>query len=219
MAATGADKVIIFDMDSTLIQIECIDEIASLTEAGAKVAAITDRAMRGELDFEQSLRQRVACLKGIREAEFESIFTPIPLTRGADLLINTLQGQGWRTVLVSGGFTWFAERVATQLKLHEFYANTLECSQGILTGTVSGTVVDAETKAAHVRRLKQHVAGIDGTVVAVGDGANDIAMLTAADIGVAFCAKPALRAVADICIDEPDLSQLLLHLKQRRLVT
>ena len=106
MANSRADNVIVFDMDSTLIQIECIDEIAALTGAGAQVAAITERAMRGELDFEQSLRERVACLKGVSVNEFEKIFNPLPLTAGAELLISTLQQAGWRTVLVSGGFEW-----------------------------------------------------------------------------------------------------------------
>jgi phosphoserine phosphatase len=215
MANSRADNVIVFDMDSTLIQIECIDEIAALTGAGAQVAAITERAMRGELDFEQSLRERVACLKGVSVNEFEKIFNPLPLTAGAELLISTLQQAGWRTVLVSGGFEWFAERVAAALKLDEYYANVLVTQAMTLTGEVGEPVVDANYKAMQVSRLKQQAAH----VVAVGDGANDIAMLEVADLGVAFCAKPALRKVADICIEQPDLSLLLPELKKLGLIS
>lgn len=215
MASLRCDNVIVFDMDSTLIQIECIDEIAALTGAGAQVAEITERAMRGELDFEQSLRQRVACLRGVSVTDFERIFNPIPFTAGAAVLINTLQQKNWRTVLVSGGFEWFASRVAESLKLDEYYANTLHTEGNTLTGEVSTPIVDAQYKAAQVRRLRQQA----GCVVAVGDGANDIPMLQAADLGVAFCAKPVVRRVADLCVDQPDLSLLLPLLRERELIT
>ena len=214
MADTPAAGLIVFDMDSTLIQIECIDEIASLTGAGDEVAAITERAMRGELDFEQSLRARVSCLKGVSVSQFQSLFDPIPFTPGVHQLIQTLRAQGWKTALVSGGFTWFAEQVASQLQLDWFAANELEQQQGVLTGTVGTKIVDARFKAQTVIDLKRRWQIESGRTIAVGDGANDRDMLQAADIGVAFCAKPTLKEVADICIDDNDLSLLLPLLQQ-----
>lgn len=218
MANAGADNVIVFDMDSTLIQIECIDEIALLTGAADKVARITEQAMRGELDFEQSLRARVACLTEVEEAHFINLFEPIPLTTGASDLLDVLRQHHWRSVLVSGGFSWFAKRVAEALQLDEWHANQLASEAGKLTGLLQGKIVDAEYKAAQVRRLQQQVRSTGGQVVAVGDGANDIPMLQAADVGVAFCAKPIVKAAADYCIDSPDLTLILPLLRSQGLL-
>jgi len=206
---TQATGLIVFDMDSTLIQIECIDEIASLTGAGEKVAAITEQAMQGQLDFEQSLRQRVKCLNGVSEADFEELFSPIPLTPGATELVSQLGRMGWKTALVSGGFSWFAERVTKQLKLDDYKANELAIVEKKLNGELLGDIVDAQYKADQLRRLQHRWSIPAGKTVAVGDGANDALMLQAADIGIAFCAKPALRSQADYCVDEPDLRLLI----------
>ncbi|MGM0525871.1 MAG: phosphoserine phosphatase SerB [Pseudomonadota bacterium] len=215
---TQATGLIVFDMDSTLIQIECIDEIASLTGAGAKVAEITERAMLGQLDFEQSLRKRVKCLSGVSETEFERLFSPIPLTPGAPELVSQLRRLGWKTALVSGGFSWFAQRVAKRLKLDDYQANDLVVVEQRLNGELFGNIVDAQYKAERLRQLQRRWSIPAGQTVAVGDGANDALMLKAADIGIAFCAKPALRAQADYCVDEQDLRRLIPVLTQAGLI-
>ncbi|HET8816903.1 MAG TPA: phosphoserine phosphatase SerB [Pseudidiomarina sp.] len=199
----------VFDMDSTLITIECIDEIAALVSRKPEIAAITEAAMRGELDFVASLRQRVAALAGIGESQFQRLFDPIPLTPGASALCQWLQEQHWRIVIASGGFTWFAERLQKQLNIDAVCANELEWQQGQLTGRVVEPVVDAERKAEALRDYASRWEIPLTNTLAIGDGANDIQMLEAAACGVAFCAKSRLKAVADIIIDEPDLSTLI----------
>lgn len=210
--------LIVFDMDSTLIRIECIDEIASLTGAATKVATITERAMRGELDFEQSLRERVTCLQGVELNQFERLFTPIPFMTGAQEAVQQLKQNGWRVVLASGGFNWFAQRVAEALQLDAYFANQLSVQDERLTGELEGEIVDAQAKAQVVERCRQEWHVPAGHVVAVGDGANDALMLQQADVGVAFCAKPALQAVADISVQQHDLRKVVNALQQRGLI-
>lgn len=199
----------VFDMDSTLITIECIDEIAALVGRKAEVAAITEAAMRGELDFAASLRQRVTVLTDIEESQFNQLFDPIPLTRGARELCQWLQQQNWRILIASGGFTWFAERLQHHLSVDAICANELEWQQGRLTGRVREPIVDAQRKAdALVEYAAKWEIPLTNTL-AIGDGANDRLMLEAAACGVAFCAKSSLKAAADIVVDESDLALLI----------
>ncbi|RZQ55200.1 phosphoserine phosphatase SerB [Pseudidiomarina tainanensis] len=201
--------LVIFDMDSTLITIECIDEIAALAGCKDKVSAITERAMRGELDFAESLRARVAALAGVTAQQMNAIFEPIPLTPGAERLITWLQQHQWYVGLVSGGFTWFTEKVQQRLGLNFCHANTLIWNAEKLTGTVAEPIVDAQTKADCLVRWAAELGIESGQTIAIGDGANDIPMLEAASFGIAFCAKPALRNVATLCVDVPDLSAVI----------
>tara|TARA_B100000700_G_scaffold331347_1_gene463354 strand:+ start:1298 stop:1942 length:645 start_codon:yes stop_codon:yes gene_type:complete len=206
--------LIVFDMDSTLISIECIDEIANLLGQRDAVAAITEQAMLGEIDFAASLKQRVALLEGIETSLFDTLFNPIPLTPGAQSLVDYCKSRDWYCVVVSGGFTWFSERVAGQLGLDQHVANELEINDGKLTGKVSGAIIDGYKKAQILNELKAKLPR-NAPVVAVGDGANDQWMLQAADIGIAFCAKPLLRRQADICISQADLSLVIPELEKR----
>ncbi|WP_127346036.1 phosphoserine phosphatase SerB [Pseudidiomarina mangrovi] len=201
----------VFDMDSTLITIECIDEIADRAQCKPQVAAITAAAMRGEIDFAASLRQRVALLRGVKEQRLAEIFSPLPLTPGAAELMAWLRQRGWRTALVSGGFTWFAEQLQQFLQLDHALANRLEIRNGELTGEVIAPIIDAEAKALHLRQLAAQWHIPLHNTIAVGDGANDIAMVQAAGFGVAFCAKPALQHYAQLVINEPDLSAIARH--------
>lgn len=195
----------VFDMDSTLITVECIDEIAALVGRKDEVANITERAMRGELDFAQSLRQRVALLAGISRQQLQQLFEPIPFTPGAEALIQWLHQRGWHTALVSGGFTWFTEQVKQRLQLKFAHANSLCWDADKLTGQVTEPIVDAKTKALCLQQWAQQLHISREQTLAIGDGANDIPMLEAAGFGVAFCAKPAVQAVADLSIDEANL--------------
>ena len=206
--------LIVFDMDSTLISIECIDEIANLLGKRDAVAAITEQAMRGEIDFAASLRQRVALLEGVDTALFNQLFDPIPFTQGAQSLIDYCKARNWYCVVVSGGFTWFTARVAQQLGLDLHVANELEVNNGHLTGAVSGPIVDGHRKAHVLNDLKEQLPK-GAPTIAVGDGANDQWMLQAADIGIAFCAKPVLQKVADVCITAPDLALIIPELEER----
>jgi len=195
----------VFDMDSTLISIECIDEIAALVGKKDEVSAVTERAMRGELDFAQSLTQRVALLEGISKAQLQQLFNPIPFTTGAEDFIRWLHQHGWKTAVVSGGFTWFTDQVKNQLQLNFAHANCLSWKNNKLTGSVSQPIVDAQSKANYLKMWADQLQIPLQQTLAVGDGANDIPMLDAAGFGVAFCAKPAVQEHANISIDEPNL--------------
>ncbi|MCA1767087.1 MAG: phosphoserine phosphatase SerB [Idiomarina sp.] len=195
---------------------ECIDEIARLNNRYTKVSAITEAAMRGEIDFGESLKQRVACLEGIKERDLEKLFSPIPFNPGAGKLIQTLKAAGWKTALVSGGFTWFADRVQKELNLDAVVANQLEVANGCLTGKVLGKIVDAKVKAQQLKALAEKWQIPASRTVAVGDGANDALMLKTAAVGIAFNAKPALQAVADCSVNSNDLMGIMAcieHLK------
>lgn len=209
-AESRRKRMLITDMDSTIIENECIDELAALAGVGEQVAAITEAAMRGELDFEQSLRARVKQLKGLAAGCLEEIWREkIRFTPGAGELVATMNAWGARTVLVSGGFTFFAGRVADALDFAAYHACTLGIENDELTGEVSGSVVDAAAKRTLLIQHRQEV-GIDNcSVLALGDGANDIQMIEEAGLGVAYHGKPLTVAAADVAIRHSDLSALL----------
>ncbi len=198
------------DMDSTLINIECIDEIADMHGLKAEVAAITEAAMQGEIDFRVSLTRRVALLAGLPESALGEVYEHrLQLNPGAERLMRGLQHAGIRSVLVSGGFTYFTERLKARLGFDHAYGNLLEVVDGRLTGRIAGDVVDAAAKAAHLVRIREELGLAPEQVIAAGDGANDIPMLRAAGFGVAFHAKPVLREVAHCCLDHSGLDGIL----------
>ena len=203
-------RLLAADMDSTMIAVECIDELADYAGVKAEVAAVTERAMRGELDFEAALDARVALLTGLDAAAIDRCREErVRETPGARMLVRTMRANGARTLLVSGGFTGFAEPVAQALGFEAVAANALEIEGGRLTGKVARPIVGAERK----RQAMLDAAAADGVaredILAVGDGANDIPMLEAAGLGVAYRAKPAAAAAADARIEANDLTALL----------
>lgn len=206
-----AKRLIVFDVDSTLIQGEVIEMLAARagTEAEAKVAAITEAAMRGELDFEESLRERVATLAGLPAEVVDDVADELELTPGARTTIRTLRRLGFHCGVVSGGFRQVIDPLAHELMLDYVAANELEIIDGTLTGRVIGPVVDRPGKAKALRDFAQQAGVPMEQTVAVGDGANDIDMLSAAGLGVAFNAKPALREVADASLSHPYLDTVL----------
>jgi phosphoserine phosphatase len=206
----AALRVLAMDMDSTLITIECIDEIAALRGIGAEVAAITAAAMRGEIDFRASLTQRVALLAGLPVDALERVFVErLRLSPGATRLFEALRDIGARTLLVSGGFTFFTERLQAQLAIDYTLSNVLEIVDGRLTGRIVGDIVDADAKAACFAQIAQALRGDGGLCVAIGDGANDLPMLSRADVSVAYRAKPRVRAQAMHAIDHCGLDATL----------
>lgn len=202
-------RLVAMDMDSTLITIECIDEIAALQGVGDEVAAITDAAMRGEIDFRASLARRVALLEGLPVKALARVYDErLRLSPGAERLFETLQAIGAKTLLVSGGFTFFTERLKARLGIDFTLSNVLDIVDGRLTGRIHGDIVDAEAKAARFAELaKRHAS--DGLCVAIGDGANDLPMLAAADVSIAYRAKPRVRAQAMHAIDHCGLDAVL----------
>ncbi len=201
--------ILVMDMDSTTIEIECIDEIAILAGVGEQVAAVTEQAMLGELDFTQSLHQRVATLKGSSENILAEVAENIPLMQGLVTLVRILKAHGWKVAIASGGFTYFADHLKVLLALDAAYANTLEIVEGTLTGKVIGTVVDAQAKADCLVNLQAEFQLPKEQTVAMGDGANDLVMMAAAQLGVAFHAKPLVLAKADSAINTDGLDCLL----------
>ena len=189
-------KLAVFDMDSTLIQCEVIDELATRAGVGDRVAAITERAMRGELDFNQSLSERLGLLRGLEADTALQIAKNLPYTDGARELMTTLRATGVKTVIISGGFSLFAEYVAAELAMDEYFANTLEVSDGRLTGFAIPPIVNAEYKEAKLREIAASMGISMRQTLAIGDGANDLKMLNAAGIGIAFRAKPVVRSQA-----------------------
>lgn len=201
--------LLVMDMDSTAIQIECIDEIAKLAGVGELVSAITESAMRGELDFEQSLRRRVSTLKDAPESILQQVRENLPLMPGLVETIQTLQKYGWKTAIASGGFTYFADYLKALLQLDFAASNQFDIEDGKLTGLVKGDVVDAQYKAKTLQRLLEKY-GIDSQYsIAIGDGANDLAMMNVAGLGVAFHAKPKVQQQAQIVVNFADLTALL----------
>ena len=203
-------RVVAMDMDSTLITIECIDEIADIAGIKPEVAAITASAMRGEIDFGQSLARRVALLAGLPVAALERIYVErLELSPGAERMLAGFKEVGAKTMLVSGGFTFFTERLKARLDFDESASNTLEIKGGRLTGHVLPPIVDAQTKAARLSAMRDRYAPDRGIVIAIGDGANDLPMLQAADISIAYHAKPLVRAQATYVIDRCGLDAVL----------
>ncbi len=189
-------RVVALDMDSTLLQAEVIDEIAKEAGVGEQVSAVTEAAMRGEIDFDESLRQRVAALEGLPESVLPKIAARLELTEGAERLLSNLKRFGYRTAILSGGFTYFAEYLRERLDIDHIHANELEIMKGKLTGRVVGQIVNAQRKAALLEQLAADM-GIDcEQTIAIGDGANDLPMLSRAGLGIAFHAKPIVRESA-----------------------
>jgi phosphoserine phosphatase len=202
-------SLLAMDMDSTLITIECIDEIADLCGLKPQVAAITEAAMRGEIDYPQSLVQRVALLKGLPYKALQRVYNErLKFSPGAHELIAFAKAQGWKTLLVSGGFTFFTEQVKTELGLDYAYANTLEVADDKLTGRVVGTVVDAQEKARIVQATCAALGVSAQRAIAMGDGANDLAMMAVAGLSVAYRAKPRVREAAKLAINHGGLDAL-----------
>ncbi len=207
--ARRAKRLIVFDVDSTLVQGEVIEMLAEKAGRGEEVRAVTEAAMRGELDFAESLRRRVSALAGLPVSVIQEVADELVLTPGARTTIRTLKRLGFRCGVVSGGFTQIVSRLAEDLGLDFCAANELEIVDGTLTGRVLGEIVDRAGKATALTRFAQ-ASGIPlAQCVAVGDGANDIDMLTAAGLGIAFNAKPALREVADTALSQPFLDPVL----------
>ena len=195
-------RLVAFDMDSTLITIECIDEIADLQGIKAEIAAVTAKAMRGEIDFRESLERRVALLKGLPVSALERVYRErLALSPGAERMLSGFRRAGAQTLLVSGGFTFFTERLKLRLGLDHTLASVLETADGALTGRISGDIVDGGAKAAAFAHLRDRLRGRDGLTLALGDGANDLPMLRLADVSVAYRAKPVVRAETTHAID------------------
>ncbi len=202
-------RVVCFDMDSTLIEHEVIDELAKAAGVGEQVAAITERAMNGELDFTQSFRARVALLKGLDAGVLEGIAAHLKLTEGAEQLIRTLKALGYKTAILSGGFTYFGEHLQRRLGIDYVHANALEIVDGKVTGNVIGQVVDGQRKAELLREIAAREGVNLEQVIAVGDGANDLPMLGIAGLGIAFRAKPLVKQNAKQAISTLGLDGIL----------
>lgn len=202
-------RLIAFDMDSTLIQVEVIDELAKAAGVGDQVVAITESAMRGEIDFKESLTRRVALLEGLNASVLQDLAHRIPLTEGADRLIATLKKLGYKVAILSGGFTYFGKHLQKILGVDYVFANDLEISEDKLTGKILGKIVDGPGKADLLREIA-HKEGLDlNQVIAVGDGANDLPMLDLAGLGIAFHAKPVVRKGAGQAISNLGLDAIL----------
>jgi phosphoserine phosphatase len=203
-------KLVAMDMDSTLITIECIDEIADMQGLKPQVSSITEAAMRGELDFSESLTRRVALLQGLPVEALGRVYEErLRISLGGEAMLQAVQASGLKTLLVSGGFTFFTERLKTRLGLDYTHANVLEAEGGVLTGRVVGGIVDAEEKMRTVQRVCAEL-GIDTKqAIVMGDGANDLKMMSVAGLSVAFRAKPVVRAQADVALNFTGLDGLL----------
>ncbi|MCP3104704.1 phosphoserine phosphatase SerB [Myxococcus sp. K15C18031901] len=202
-------RMVVMDMDSTLIRIEVIDELARAHGVGEQVARITERAMHGEMDYDESLRQRVALLAGLDVSVLRTLAANLPLTEGAQTLVRVLKRLGYRTAVISGGFSVAAEALQAQLGIDHAYSNVLEEADGRLTGRTVGPIVNARRKAELLEALAAREGILLDQVIAVGDGANDLLMLERAGLGIAFRAKPRLREAADTSISAGGLDSIL----------
>lgn len=205
-------RLIVFDMDSTLIQTEVIDELADLVGVGEDVRKITHRAMNGEIDFDESLRLRVSKLKGLDTALMQEVLERLPLTQGVEEFIKTIKSLGYKIALISGGFTFFADALKYKLGLDYSFANELEIQDGKLTGHVTGTIVNANQKAILVKLIAQQENISLEQVVAIGDGANDLPMLATAGLGIAFHAKDIVRREAQQHLSHGPMTSILYFL-------
>ncbi|WEI06246.1 phosphoserine phosphatase SerB [Acinetobacter baumannii] len=202
-------RLVCFDMDSTLIEQEVIDELALEAGVGEQVAEITERAMQGELDFQQSFRARVALLKGLDASVLPKIAERLTITEGAERLISTLKALGYKTAILSGGFQYFAEYLQAKLGIDEVHANVLDVQDGVVTGEVKGVIVDGARKAELLRELANKLGISLEQAMVVGDGANDLPMLAIAGLGVAYRAKPLVRQNANQAISSVGLDGVL----------
>ncbi len=204
-----AQRLVVMDVDSTLVQGEVIEMVADRAGCGDQVAAVTERAMHGEIDFAESLRQRVALLAGVRVSVLDEVYDSLSYAPGARTVVRTLRRLGYRFGLVSGGFTYVIDQIAAELDVDFSAANVLELDDGVLTGRLVGDLVDRAGKADALRRFAADARVPMADTVAVGDGANDLDMLAAAGLGVAFNAKPVVRDAADTAVSTPYLDSVL----------
>jgi len=202
-------RLVVFDMDSTLIEAEVIDELAKVAGIGAEVSAITELAMQGEIDFDESFRRRVALLSGLKESALQQISDTLRLTEGAETLISTLKRLGYKTAILSGGFSYFANQLRDQLGFDYVYANQLDIHAGMVTGKVVGDIINGERKAELLKDIAQRENIALEQVIAVGDGANDLPMLSVAGLGIAFRAKPIVKASARQSISTLGLDSII----------
>jgi phosphoserine phosphatase len=204
----SAPKLLVFDMDSTFIKIEVIDELARRHGVGDSVAKVTEAAMRGELDFSASLISRVACLRGLAESSIQAIADDLPLSAGVDCLVKKANEKGTKITIVSGGFTPFVEHLKRTMDLYKVKANNLQIVDGLLTGKVLGKIVDAKAKADFVNELKLMLAIAGDDILTIGDGANDLLMMKQSGFSLAYRAKPAVQAEAGGRMNKVSLAAL-----------
>ncbi|MGE3261229.1 MAG: phosphoserine phosphatase SerB [Bacteriovoracia bacterium] len=202
-------RLVVFDMDSTLIQGEVVDELAELLGKKEEVSALTKRAMEGQMDFQESLIRRVGLLKGLARKDLDFVYSKIQLTPGADRLVKVLKRLGYRIAIISGGFTYFVERLKNELSIHYAYANSLELENDMVTGRLQGLIVDGRRKADLLELLAQQEGISLDQVIAVGDGANDMQMLKKAGLGIAFNAKAFTKSMVGTSITHKNMDSIL----------
>lgn len=205
-------RLVCFDMDSTLIEAEVIDELAKAAGVGEQVAEITEEAMQGKIDFQESFRKRMALLKGLDESVLQNIAEHLPITEGAERLMTTLKAYGYKTAILSGGFTYFGQYLQKKLGIDFVFANQLDIVDGQVTGEVKGDIVDGAMKASLLRKLAEEEGIQLAQTIAVGDGANDLPMLSEAGLGIAFRAKPIVKESASHSISTLGLDAVLYFL-------